>query len=307
MSSQIDTAFVKQYHDNIERLLQQKGSKLRNYVRVESQEGEEQFWDQIGSVEASEVNTRFADSPQVDTPHSRRRCTLRQFDIGDAIDKFDKVKLLIDPSSTYVQNFVDALSRAIDVVVIGRDTIGDASTINGGFFGTAFTGKAGATSTAFTSGNAIAVDFSSTGTNSNLTINKVIEAGRLLRSLFNDPEVEPWYMGVSSSQIASMLKTTQVTSSDYNTMKALVRGDVDSFAGFKFVPSEYYLTDASSYRLLPVWAKSGMLLSIGKDIVTRVGERPDKKFVWYAYAMLSVGSTRMQENKVLKILCDETK
>lgn len=310
MSFQIDTAFVRQYHDNVEFLLQQKPSRLRGAVRTETQTGEESFWEQIGTQSMAEVSVRFGDSPQNDTPHSRRRVTLRQFDQGDFIDNFDKVKLLIDPSSSYLQAFTYAANRQIDDVLIGRsaDVGVDDTTVNGGFFGTAYTGKTGTTTVSFPSGNQIAVDFSTSGTNSNLTINKLIQARNLMLGYENDPELEGWYIAYSASQLASLLKTTQVTSADYNTVKALVRGEMDTFLGYKFLHSERLLKTAStSYRRLPVWAKSGMLLSIGKDITTQVSPRPDKKFSWYAYIMLSMGCTRMQENKIVEIQCDETK
>lgn len=309
MSFTIDTAFVKQYHSNIERLLQQFGSNLRPYVRVESQQGEEGYWEQIDKVEAAEVFSRFADSPVMSTPHARRKVMLRQWDVGDFIDKFDRVKLLIDPSSTYVQNFVDAMGRSIDMTIIGRNSTTDATSVAagmGGFFNTAYTGKAGTTSTTFPAGNIIAVDFGSTGVNSNLTVNKVIESRRLLLSFFNYPGREPWYHGYSSSQIASMLRLTQVTSADYNSVKALVQGEVDTWAGYKWVQSEFFQTNGSGYRQVPVWTKNGMLMALGKDIETNVAPRPDKKFSWYAYALASIGSTRMQENKLIQTLCDET-
>lgn len=310
MSYQIDTAFVKQYHDNVEFLLQQKPSRLRASVRVESQSGEESFWEQVGAQVMQEVSVRYGDSPQNDTPHARRRVTLRSFDQGDFIDSFDKVKLLIDPSSSYLQAFQYAANRQTDDVLIGRSAeVGvDDVTVNGGFFGAAYTGKAGTTVVTFPAGNVIAVDHSTAGTTQNQTINKLIEARRLLLSFQNDPEVEGWYIAQAASQLASLLKTTQVTSADYNTVKALVRGELDTFLGFKFIHSERLLkTSGTNYRRVPVWTKSGMLLSIGKDITTQIAPRPDKKFNWYAYIMIMLGCTRMQENKVVEILCDETK
>lgn len=43
-----------------------------------------------------------------------------------------------------------------------------------------------------------------------------------------------------------------MTSSDYNTVKALVNGEIDTFLGFKFKTSNRLLTDASGYLRLPV-------------------------------------------------------
>ena len=312
MSFTIDTAFVKQYHANIEYLLQQMGSQLRPYVRVESQQGEEGYWEQLDKSTPNEVFTRFADSPVNEATHFRRKVILRQWDIGNFIDKFDKVKLLIDPASAYVQTMVWALGRSIDMTIIGRVSENTADAANmvaaglGGFHNTAFTGKSGTTSTAFPSANIVAVDFGSTGVNSNLNVAKIREARRLLISFFNVPGRETWHFGYTSSQLSSLLSQTQITSADYNSVKALVYGEVDSFLGFKFVHSEYYLNNATPYRMIPVWTKNGMLMALGKDIETNVAQRADKRFSWYAYALASVGSTRMQENKVLEVLCDET-
>jgi hypothetical protein len=292
MSFQIDTAFVKQYHDTIERLLQQRGSKLRNLVRNESQHSEEQFWEQVDKVEAAEVTDRHGDSPLMETPHARRRVTLRQFEVGELIDNFDKVKMLIDPTSVYVQNFVDALGRKVDDEIIDK------------MLGTAFTGKSGGTSTAFDTTNMqVAVNFG--GADSNLTINKLIEARKKLLENHNDPEMQPWYIAVSANNLASLLKTTQVQSADYNTVRALVRGEIDTFLGFKFVHTERLLANAGNVRRVLAWVKDGVMLSVGKDITTEVARRADKRFSWYAYACASFGAVRMQEKKVVEILCDE--
>ena len=47
MSSQITTAFVQQYSNNVALLSQQKGSLLRASVDVESVIGKNSFFDQV--------------------------------------------------------------------------------------------------------------------------------------------------------------------------------------------------------------------------------------------------------------------
>ncbi len=292
---QITTAFVNQYHANVERALQQRGSILRPCVRNESQKGEYQYFEKVGSVEATEiVDKRHGDSPFTETPHARRRVGISFYDVGDFIDKEDKVRMLIDPTSSYVQNFVDALGRKMDDVIIAAAK------------GTAYTGKDGATSTTFDSNMTIAVDFASTGTASNLTIKKLIEAKRLLLSKFNQPGAEPWYCVITSNQLAALLNTTQVTSVDYNSVKALVMGDVNTFMGFQFIICEK-LAKATNNRSVLCFPKSGILLSTAMDVETYVERRADKRFNWYAYARAGFGAVRMDEAKIVEILCDETK
>lgn len=285
MSDQITTAFVQQYKGTLYNLVQQKGSRLREAVTVEAVNGEFGYFDQIGATAAIERVSRHSDSPLVNTPHSRRQVTMRDFEWGDLIDNPDKVKLLVDPSSTYLQSAMWALGRKVDDVLI------DAA------LGSAKTGKAGATSVPLPAGQKIAVSASG------LTLTKLLSAKEILDKADVDPD-DPRYIAVASKQISDLLNTTEIKSSDYNTVKALAQGEIDSFLGFKFIRLQR-LALASTTRSCIAWAKSGVLLALGADIKGRVIERPDKSFSVYAYASLSCGATRMEEEKVVQIDCLE--
>ena len=67
-------------------LAQQKGSRLRDAVRSESVTGKSHFFERIGSTAALKRTSRHADTPRVDTPHSRRRATMEDYDWADLID-----------------------------------------------------------------------------------------------------------------------------------------------------------------------------------------------------------------------------
>src|SRR5688572_29016465 len=98
MSLSVDTAWVQAYRSNVSYLVQQKGSRLRPYVRVERQAAEFEFYDRIGATEAQEITGRHQDTPLVSTPHDRRRIGLRDFDWADLIDRQDKLRMLMDPA-----------------------------------------------------------------------------------------------------------------------------------------------------------------------------------------------------------------
>ena len=83
MSTQVTTAFSQQFSSNVYLLSQQKGSKLRAGVREESIVGEKAFFDQIGSVAAVARTSRHADTPLMDTPHSRRMVTQTEYEWAD--------------------------------------------------------------------------------------------------------------------------------------------------------------------------------------------------------------------------------
>ena len=72
------------------------------------------FFDQVGVATAVKRTTRHADTLQVDTPHSRRRVSLVDYEYADLIDNQDKVRTLIDPTSSYAIAAAYALGRAVD-------------------------------------------------------------------------------------------------------------------------------------------------------------------------------------------------
>tara|TARA_R110001599_G_scaffold166158_1_gene355632 strand:+ start:488 stop:781 length:294 start_codon:yes stop_codon:yes gene_type:complete len=92
MSTQVTTAFVNQFSANVQMLSQQMGSLLRPAVDVESVTGEKAFFDQVGSVAAVAKASRHADTPILDTPHSRRQVSLTTYEWADLIDDSDKVR-----------------------------------------------------------------------------------------------------------------------------------------------------------------------------------------------------------------------
>ena len=101
MSNQITTAFVQQYSNNVQMLSQQKGSLLRGVVDVESVNGKHAYFERIGQVSAQKRVSRHSDTPQIDTPHSRRRISMADYEWADLIDQQDRVRTLIDPTSQY--------------------------------------------------------------------------------------------------------------------------------------------------------------------------------------------------------------
>jgi hypothetical protein len=286
MSTQVTTAFVQQYSANVQMLSQQMGSRLRDAVRVENIVGKNAFFDQVGVATAQLRTTRHADTPQMDTPHARRRVSLADYEYADLIDDQDKVRMLIDPTSSYAMAAAAAMGRAMDDVIISAA------------LGTAFTGETGSTSTSFAAANQIA------NGGADMSIAKLIQAKKILDLADVDPSI-PRYIAVGPNQIEALLNTTSVTSSDFNTVKALVQGDVDTFLGFKFIVTNR-LSIASNIRSCFAWAEDGIALGVGKDVNARIDERADKGYSTQVYYCMSIGATRMEEAKVVEVQCTES-
>lgn len=294
MSNQITTAFVQQYKAGIVALSQQKGSRFRNAVMVETGVvGKNTFMDQIGATTAVRIQNRHGDTPLINTPHRRRRITLFDYNWADLVDSTDKLKLLTDPTSAYSTNAANALGRAIDDEVINAA------------FATAATGEDGTTNVTWPAGNVIAVNSWAYGTgsgNAGLTISKLIEAKVFLMS--GEAADEPLYFACSAKQIGNLLATTEATSSDYAAVKALVNGEMNTFMGFTFIRSERLLTSSSNRRCI-AFAKSGLGLAFGEDIKVRISERADKNYSTQVYCEMSIGASRLEEAKVCEVLCAE--
>ena len=286
MSTQITTAFVNQFSSNITMLSQQMGSLLREAVDVESVTGEKAFFDQVGSAVAQVRTSRHGDTPLMETPHARRMVTMSTYEYADLIDDPDKVRLLVDPTSTYARAAAMAMGRSMDDVIISA-ALGSAST-----------GKAGSTSTALPSGQKIAHG------SGGLTQAKLVSAKKILDQNSVDPSIQR-YIIVSPEQIEDLLNITAVTSADFNTVRALVQGEVDTFVGFKFIVSNRLNTDSDGNRQVIAFAGDGIKLAIGKDVTGRIDERADKSYSTQIYYCMDIGATRMEEEKVVEIACQE--
>lgn len=306
MSSQITEAFVQQYNANVMHLSQQKGSRLEKAVRKETQKGKSQFFDRIGQVSAVLRTGRHAATPQYDTPHSRRRVTLNDYEWADLVDDQDKIRMLIDPTSEYAMAAAWAFGRTKDDVVISAA------------LGNAYGGETGSTTVAHPDGQKYAANNGSAFSNLNII------TLRAVKRIMDQDEVEgKRYIACTASQIESLLGQTEITSADFNTVQALVQGEVNTFMGFEFIRLERLnLTTSTTAtvasgvvgsgvaltgtnRAAFAWAEDGLLLSMGEDFVTKMSERDDKGYAMQVYCRMSLGATRMEEEKVVEIICKE--
>lgn len=302
MSFQVTTAFVQDYKRTVEMLLQQQGGKLAGLVMNESFTGKAgKAVEQIGAVTPTKNLSRHADTPLISTPHDARWIYPNDYDWADLIDDQDKLRMIIDPTSPYAQNAANAMRRAQDEEILLS------------FFGTSKTGENGTTSTTFPAGQIVAVNKGASA-NVGLTVAKLREAKRLLLAAGVDIDNDPLYCAITSYEHDALLNEAQAINLDYTNKPVLVEGRIRSFMGFNFVNIEFndttsypqasaVLVNGSSQRLVPVWAKSGMMLGTWNDLNIQVSPRPDKRYSTQVYTTGTWGATRLQEKKVVQILC----
>ena len=289
MSTQITTAFVQQYSANVQMLAHQKGSKLRQYVRVEPVQGKNAFFDQIGATAARRRTSRHSDTPRMDTPHGRRRVAMEDFDWADLIDNEDKVRTLIDPASNYAMAAAMAMGRAMDEVIV------DAMR------GTAFSGETGTTSVVLPSGSKVAQG----GTG--LTLAKLLSAKAVMDGA--DIDSEGRVIAVTNKQLQDLLNVTEIKSADYNSIKALVNGDLNTFLGFTFVRVDGLRIDGTKIlpfvtgadRAVMAWQRDNVILGVGNDVGGKITERADKNYATQVFYSGSFGAVRMQEAACIEV------
>jgi hypothetical protein len=275
MSVNLPSHYVVQYSTNINLLLQERGSKLRSYVTEGHYVGKQASpVDQYGAVEMQPVTSRFAAMGRVDASVDRRWVFPSDFDLPQLIDTFDKLRLLTDPESTYVQNAVLAAGRQLDRLILSATT------------GAAKTGEAGGTTTNFTAANE--VDVAVGGANSKLNVAKLLAVKELMRANSVDFDMDEIICPLTAADEAALLNEIQIISSDFNggDRPVMKDGKIQRFLGINFV-----------YCQLTEIVMDGV-----NEVTTSISRRHDLQGEpWQAYVYLTAGATRIEENKVYAI------
>lgn len=290
--------FVEQYSSNLAHLLQYQGTKFRGSVTESTYNSNGGVVvDQYGAVEMSEVVSRFAPMSRTDVPTDRIWIYPRDFHVpGLMVDTFDKLRMIHDPQSPTMQAALKACQRKID------DLITDA------FFGTVKSGVSGGTSDTFDTTNHRVDAAIGAAADTGLNVDKIIAARKILQNNEVDLDMEEVYLAISPEQEEDLLRQQQVISSDYATTFGITRnsnGGIASIMGCKVITSTKTPSN-SSYRLCPMWVKSGMHLGVWADVKSRIDTRPDIEGVpWQIYPTLTMNATRVEAGRVIQIECTE--
>jgi hypothetical protein len=296
MSNSINVAFVRQFEDNLNMLAQQKGSKILPHVNVMRTKSKIHYFERLGSGEASEIFDFHGDTPEPNNlEHSRRGALLRSFDAAEMIDRTADVRMLINPENQYALSLVYGLGRKADDVILGA------------LYGSANSYDSSEASSTVALGSGQIIDEDYITANSDLTVDKLREARRILLANDVDLDAETPILLLDAQAEMSLLDSTEVTSSDYNTVKALVNGQVDTFMGFKFVRCQrlanaMHKTSESFVRAI-VFVPSALGVVQGDAITTKISERADKRYSNQIYAYMDIGAVRVEESKVVSIEC----
>jgi hypothetical protein len=155
------------------------------------------------------------------------------------------------------------------------------------------------------SGTSLTVATSVGGAGTNMNIEKLIEAKKLLDA--GNVPMEGRCMLIHANTLAGLLGETQVTSADFASVKALVQGDIDTFMGFKFVTigdrDEGGLPKPST-RTCFAFHKDAVGVGIGMNQKSEIHYVPEKTS-FLVSSMFSAGAVAIDAEGIVAISCTE--
>ena len=279
-SLSISNAFVTLFDTEVKQAYQ-ADAVLRNTVRLRTGvTASTHKFPKIGAGVA-QVRVPQTDVTPLNVTYSQATVTLTDYIAAEYSDIFNQAKVNFDERQELVQVVAKAIGRRSDQMII------DALA---------------ASSTSLT----VATSIGGAGTNMNMA--KLREAARLMNTA-NVP-AEDRYMLIHASQLSSLLSETAVTSSDFNSVKALVQGDITSFMGFNFITigdrSEGGLTGGGSGSTRKVYAYHKMAVGMAESMAIRseINYIPEKTS-WLVSSMFSAGAVAIDAGGCVDITCTE--
>jgi hypothetical protein len=280
MSTSLSSAAIASFDAEVKHAYQDKTSKMRDRVRVRTGVvGSTHRFPKLGSGLATK-RVPQTDVIPMNLAHTNATVTLEDWNAAEYTDVFNDAKVNFSERQELASSIAGAIARREDQLII------DALE---------------ATATSLTVASSIG------GANTDLNVAKLRRASRLLGDNQVGEDEEITYVGSYIGREA-LLGETETTSSDFNTIKALVNGDISSFMGMNFVwmasRAEGGLDLTSGDRSTFAFAKSAIGHAIGMDQRMEVNYIPTKTS-WLANMLFSAGSIEIDAGGVVDITCDE--
>lgn len=249
------------------------------------------YQDQIGKWEMTAKTGVNSDTPQNDPNLSRTRVDIATYNDARMFDRSLRLQEFSDPTSEAGFCLQSSVGVQLDKIIY--EAMG----------GTAYRGETGSTSVSFPAGKTVAVNFE--GSNTGLTTAKIRRAKKMLDAA-GVPDYDRTFV-CDATGLEQLLGSKPPTSTDYNAIKALVNGEINTWLGFKFVVlPDGIINVASNIADYFAFQKTGICVGMLEELFLRMEERPDKSYSRQVYYEISAGAARLEEAKVIKVKSDTT-
>lgn len=283
MSRELSTVESELFDSEVKHAYQ-GDSKLRGCVRVRNGvEGGTYNFRRQGKGLATERNAPSADVNPMNVDHAKIPVILSDWDASEYTDIYNNKAVNFDEVVELAETISSALGRRDDQLIID-----------------AMAGGTYSATPAATEGGLVGTDVGGVGTG--LNVAKLRAAKKFLDK--RGVKAMDRYCAVDAEGLDDLLAATEVTSSDYNAVKALVQGEVNTFLGFSFIMIEDRveggLNLTGSLQDAFVWHKSAVGSAIGIDMETRVDYSVDKKS-WLSTGSHKAGAGLIDNEGVVKL------
>ena len=275
MSRHISNVFQLAYDAEVKRAYGNKRS-LAGTTREKSVEDAKSVYFRKKGKGMATLHQPGADVRAMNVEYNQVLCNLSDWEAKDYVDKFDALKFNFSEAKELAEVASDALGLRMDQIVIDALASGYDS-VNM---------KVGATQTA-------------------LTIATLLKAKTLLAN--NGVENRNLTFIHTPKMLEDLLGTTQVTSSDYNSVKALVNGELNTFLGMKFImiaprdegglPTGSNTGDFIGF----IYHKDAVGFALGQNIETRMDYIPEKS-AYLVGGDFSAGAVVIDDKGVVGVL-----
>lgn len=280
MAQLISNAFVTLFDAEVKQAYQASRA-LAGLVRERNGvEGSTVKFPKIGKGTAT-VRVPQTDVSPLNVSYSQVTATMADWNAAEYSDIFHQAKVNFDERRELVSVVSSAIGRRMDQIIL------DALA---------------ASSTSLTVANSVG------GATTNLNVAKLRRAKKLLDQ--NNVPMDGRAMIISASGLEGLLGETQTTSADFNSVRALVSGEIDTFLGFKFVTigdrAEGGLAiDGSLDRVCFAFHRDAVGLGIGMNQRTEINYVPEKTS-FLVNSMFSAGAVAIDDEGIVKITCRES-
>lgn len=284
---------VLQFSDQVGLLSQQMESDFFSAVDVRDFFGENaEVIKQYGTTSFVDLTDPVGDTAFDSINKDSRWCFPSDKKNVLATTREDELRTIINTTNPLVMGQAAALARLYD------------ATIMAGAIGTNQTGKYDALVSTPLPASQI-INATATGVAFSLAF---VKQAKQKMDEDNVPKQDR-FISVSPDQMSRLMDDPEVTSSDYNTVKALVQGEINTFLGFTWIMSTSN-PKTGDIESAVCWHRSGLCLGLwardGRRVFSRIDERKDKNYLTQVYSKVTLGATRTEEVKVVEIRSDKT-
>ena len=277
MALSISNAFVQLFDAEVKQAYQGARS-LAGVVRERSGvEGNQVKFPKIGKGTAT-IRVPQSDVTPLNVSYSQITATMSDYIAAEYSDIFNQQKVNFDERRELVQVVGNAIGRRMDQLII--DALDAAS-----------------------SPSTVATSVGGAGTNMNLA--KLLAAKKALDA--NNVPAEGRCMIIHANGLSALLDETELTSSDFATVKALSTGEIDTFLGFKFIT----LGDRDegglplpSTRTCFAFHRDAVGMGIGMNQRSEINYVPEKTS-FLVSSMFSAGAVAIDDEGIVKISATE--